>query len=102
MAAGIWVRVMKDNRMARSETQPCARIDWLEALDEVCRRMDLQRPVLLRCHERDWDSFGLTRFLPEHFMESVDFDRMDVQFIDPDKKKKRGGDFPPDGPTAYL
>ena len=28
------------------------------------------------------------RFLPEHFMESVPFDRMEVEFIDPDKKKK--------------
>ena len=29
----------------------------------------------------------VARFLKEHFMEDVSFDRMEVEFIDPEKKK---------------
>ena len=34
------------------------------------------------------DGISQARFLPDHFVESVNFDRMEVEFIDPDKKKK--------------
>ena len=44
--------------------------------------------MILPRHERDWDQFSQARFLPDHFVESVGFDRMEVEFIDPDKKKK--------------
>ena len=44
--------------------------------------------MILPRHERDFAQFNQARFLPEHFVESVSFDRMEVEFIDPDKKKK--------------
>ena len=37
----------------------------LELSDEICQQLDLSRPVIMPRHERDWDSFGLTHFLPE-------------------------------------
>jgi hypothetical protein len=36
--------------------------------------------------------FGQTRFLPDAFLDSVDFDRMEIEYIDPDAKKKRSKD----------
>ena len=44
--------------------------------------------MVLPRNERDWEQFTQTRFLPDCFLESVPFDRMEVEFIDPDKKKK--------------
>ena len=61
---------------------------WQQALDDICHGLDISRPVILPRHERDWEQFGLTHFLPEHFLESVHFDKLELQYIDPDKKKK--------------
>ena len=88
MAAGIWVKLIRHGRTARDEMIPCARQDWEDALTEACRRLDAPKPVILPRHERDYASFHQARFLPEHFVESVPFDRMEVEFIDPEAKSK--------------
>lgn len=88
MATGIWVRLMKKNRIDKDITAPCSQETWQEALETACQKMDVPRPMILPRHERDWDQFSQARFLPDHFVESVNFDRMEVEFIDPDKKKK--------------
>ena len=89
MAAGIWVKLIRHGRTARDEMIPCARQDWENALTEACRRLDLQRPCVLPRHERDFEQFGLVRFMPEHFIETVRFDRMEIEYIDPDSRKAR-------------
>ena len=89
MAAGIWVKLVRHGRTVRDVTVPCGRRDWGEALTEACHRLGLQRPFVLPRHERDFDEYGLTRFLPEHFLEAVPFDRMEVEYIDPDSKKSK-------------
>lgn len=88
MAAGIWVRLMKKNRIDRDLVRPCKMEDWQDALEGACHDLDVPRPMILPRHERDWDEFAQARFLKDHFVEHVDFDRMEVEFIDPDRKKK--------------
>ena len=88
MATGIWVRLMRKTRIDQDITVECALDDWQDALEEACHQLDVPRPLLLPRHERDWEQFSQARFLKEHFMEDVAFDRMEVEFIDPDKKKK--------------
>ena len=88
MATGIWVRLMRKTHIDQDTTVACAAADWQEALDAACRQMDVPRPIILPRHERDWAQFSQIRFLREHFMEEVPFDRMEVEFIDPDKKKR--------------
>ena len=88
MATGIWVRLMRKNRIERDLTVDCAHEKWQEALEDACHQLDVSRPMILPRHERDFAQFNQARFLPEHFVESVAFDRMEVEFIDPDKKKK--------------
>jgi len=39
-------------------------------------------------HHRDFEEFGQTRFLPEHFLESVNFDRLEVEFFDGQARKE--------------
>ena len=88
MAAGIWVRLMHKNRIDRDVTVDCSHEEWQTALEEACHKLDVARPMVLPRHERDWDQFSQARFLKEHFIEDTAFDRMEVEFIDPDKKKK--------------
>ena len=87
MAAGIWVRLVRRGHVLRDTTVPCAREDWEDALTEACHALDLQKPFVMPRHQRDLEQFGLTRFLPEHFVEEVPFDRMELEYIEPDAKK---------------
>jgi len=87
MARGIWVRLVKSGKVLDSRTVECEHADWESALTEACHALDLQKPVVLPRHERDFSQFNQARFLPEHFVESVSFDRMEVEYIDPEAKK---------------
>ncbi|MDO5327329.1 MAG: hypothetical protein Q4G00_11510 [Clostridia bacterium] len=89
MAAGIWVRLMHKNRIERDITVECTHEEWKNALEGACHQLDVSRPMILPRHERDWEQFSQARFLKEHFIEDISFDRMEVEFIDPDKKKKQ-------------
>lgn len=89
VASGIWVRLMRKMHIDRDITEACTAEDWQAALERACHTLDVPRPIVLPRHERDWQQFSQARFLREHFMEDVPFDRMEVEFIDPDKKKKQ-------------
>ncbi len=91
--AGIWIRLMRKNKIQRDISVECAREDWLEALDRGVEKLDAARPLLLEKHQRDWAEFGQTRFLREHFMEDVAFDRMEVEWIDPEAGKKTNEEY---------
>lgn len=92
MAEALWVRTIRRSRMEQSITEPCTRNDPMDALTEACRRLDIARPMWLEKNQREWDEFGQTRFLPDSFSESVPFDRMDIEYIDPDAPKKQSKD----------
>ncbi len=87
MAQGIWVRLMRHGKIAGSYMEPCDAEGWQDALTAACRALDVPKPVILPRHERDYGQFHQARFLPEHFIESVGFDRMEVEFIDPEAKR---------------
>lgn len=87
----LWARTVKKNRIARSETVDMPG-DLMEALGEVCALMDIPRPMWLAKHEREWDQFRQTAFTKDHFVESVPFDKLEIEQFDPDEKKKKSQD----------
>lgn len=87
MAAGIWVRLMEKSHIIKDTIESCTHENWTDALNEACRRLDLSCPVLMPKHYRDFETFSQTRFLPDHFIDSFPYDRMEVEYIDPDSHK---------------
>lgn len=88
MAGQLWVRVIRKNKIIESRTAPAPMKPGSRRWMISATGWNISRPVILPRHERDWEQFGLTHFLPEHFLESVHFDKLELQYIDPDKKKK--------------
>lgn len=88
----LWVRAIKRHRIALSETEPMEDGNMIEALSALLARMDLPRPLFLPKHEREWEEFGLTSFTRDHFIEAIPYDRIEIERIDPDAKKKRSQD----------
>lgn len=84
----LWVRLMKRHRVERDALIECEHENAEEALRELLPSLDLSQPMWLPRHRQDWEEYSLTRFRPEHFVESVDFDYMEVSFIFPEDEKK--------------
>ena len=92
MASALWVKEIRHHRIDRQSTAPCTRDDPQEALAEACHELDIPKPLWLDKHQREWDEFGMTRFLPDAFFESVPFERLEIEYIDPDAKKRKSQD----------
>ena len=84
MATALWVKTVRHHRADLQTTVPCGREDAHEALLKACHELDK--------NEREWAEFGMTRFLPDAFFESVPFDRLEIEYIDPDAPKKKSRD----------
>lgn len=88
----IWARVMRAHRILRDHVQafdvekPADVANWNPVLVELCKPLDLARPIMLDKHVRELDRFGRTAFLPNDFMETVSFDRFEIELF-PEKKK---------------
>ena len=87
----LWGRMMKQQRIIRQETIEIENGDIEEAFLEICRRFDVQRPIQLPKHNREFERFGRTFFSKEHFTESVNFDKLEIELIMPDGEKRSSG-----------
>lgn len=62
--------------------------EWTAIVGELCRELDLSRPILMKKHLNELNTFRHTTFLPMDFMDGVDFAKFTVQIF-PEKKKQR-------------
>lgn len=60
--------------------------EWNAVLGDICHELDLSRPVLLKKHLNELNTFRHTAFLPSDFMEGVDFPSSRFSF--PGKEEK--------------
>lgn len=65
--------------------------DWSDIIGELCTELDLSRPVLLKKHSEELLKFNRTVFVPSDFMESVKFDKFEIELL----IEKRSGDREP-------
>ena len=78
----IWVRLVRRHRIVTQETAPCAWGEEKDVLRELCREMDVPAPMWLPKNEREYDQFHRTAFTADNFIESLRFDRMEIEFLD--------------------
>ena len=88
----LWARIIKKHRIERQATYDCRYEDVEEALTELCREFDIPRPLWLDKHTREYAEFRRTQFLPEHFMEDVPFQRLEIEYLDDDDTPRRSRD----------
>lgn len=92
MATALWVKTIRRHHIDLQTTVPCGRDDPREALREACHELDLPEPLWLDKNGREWETFGMTRFLQDAFFETVPFERLEIEYIDPDAPKKKSQD----------
>lgn len=90
--ARLWARIIKKHRIARQATAPCTPEGVHDALVELCRDFDIPCPIWLNKHENEFEAFRHTAFLPEHFMEDVPFQKLEIEYLDDEGKKRKSND----------
>ena len=88
----LWMRIIKKHRIDRQYIGACAPGGEREALIALCREGDLPVPMWLEKHEREFERFRRTAFLPDHFVEEVHFERMEIEFLEDETKTRRSSD----------
>ena len=87
----LWGRIINDHRIEKSETVDIIDGDIESAFLEICRRFDVQRPLQLPKHNREFEKFGRTFYSKEHFTEPIAFQKLEIELLTPDGEKKSSG-----------
>lgn len=90
--ARLWARIIMKHRIAKQATIEAAFEDADAALTELCRDFDIPKPLWLNKHDREFEEFRRTSFLPEHFMEEVPFQRLEIEYLEDDNRTRRSND----------
>ena len=88
----IWVRLIRHGRIMKQVTIPAVFENPFPALEKAMEKLDVSNPLWSSKNQSEWDVFFQTRFYPEDFMESVSFDRMEIEYINPSAPKRKSAD----------
>ena len=90
----IWAKVLKNHKIINeavrefSFARPSDAEGWHAVLVDLVKPLDLACPVLLDKHVQELARFNRTVFAQSDFIESVSFDKFEVEII-PEKKKEK-------------
>lgn len=84
----MWGKLIKDTRIIK-DTVICvsdyslSRTDMvLKALGEICYEFDLEKPMWLDAAILEFLRHAKTRFSQDNFIESIEFDFLEIQVIE--------------------
>ncbi|MCI8400906.1 MAG: hypothetical protein HFI38_02230 [Lachnospiraceae bacterium] len=86
----IWAKIFSENRMLRDmviqneDPQTTRTKKIFAALDEVCLAFDLSVPLWLDANIAEFKRHAKTRFRQDSFVDSIDFDFLELQVIEED------------------
>ena len=89
----VWAKVLNQHRITEQAVRefparPSDAQGWGKALTELVKPLDLACPVLLAKHVQELSRFNRTWFSQADFIESVSFDRLEIEIF-PEKKKEK-------------
>ncbi len=88
----LWGKIMKNNRFKNDCVIEIDHPEWSlkmkadTAIDEMCLKFDIQKPMWLPDNDKDYASFKKTSFRQDHFIEQIEFDYFEIEIIEDDKK----------------
>ncbi len=85
----LWARTFKDNHMQQDivvcdDTNETRTHKVFAAIESICYSFDLSRPIWLDSTIEDFKKHAKTRFSQDNFIDSIDFDYLEIQVIEED------------------
>jgi len=89
----LWITTVLDSKITKNivtdwDNRLSTEMALRDSLENACESLNLSMPIIMKKHISELNNFHRTKFLPEHFIESVDFDRMEIEIYDGKKNKK--------------
>lgn len=83
----LWGKIWKENHMIKdtvicNETETTRTHKIFDSLAEICYLWDLSKPIWLDTNITDFKKLGKTRFYADNFIDSIDFDYLEIQIIE--------------------
>lgn len=85
----LWAKIIKDNHLIR-DTVICDNSSdtrthkVLHALEEAVYQFDLGKPIWLEVTVNEFQRHAKARFHQDNFMETIDFDFLEIQVLEED------------------
>lgn len=85
----LWAKIIKDNHLLRDTVICDGSADTrthkvFHAIEEVCYQFDLGKPIWLDSTITEFKRHDKARFTADSFIESIDFDYLEIQVIEED------------------
>lgn len=85
----LWAKEFKNNRMLRDTVIEDPSDDTrthkvFRAIEKVCYQFDLSKPIWLDSTVSDFKRHDKTRFTQDNFIETIDFDYLEIHVIEED------------------
>lgn len=86
----LWTKVIKNNKMINdlvieNDDRDLNRTKKVfKAIDDICYEFDLAKPIWLEANISDFKKHDKTRFSHDNFIESIDFDYLEIEVIEED------------------
>ncbi len=83
----LWCKQFKHNRMIQDtvvedDSQDTRTHKILNAVNSACDDWDLAKPIWLDANIQEFQRIRKTRFSQDNFIESLDFDYLEIQIIE--------------------
>ena len=85
----IWAKLIGDNRIIKDmvveNTSDDTRTHKIfDAMETICHEFDLSNPIWLDATVKDFKRHSKCRFLRDNFIDSIDFDYLEIQVLEED------------------
>ncbi len=81
-----WGKIKTEDRILHDLVEESR--DFPSALETLCNKFDIGKPIVCDKHLKEMKSFRRTLFYPDDFVESVSFDTFEIELIDIKKNKQ--------------
>lgn len=76
--------MLRDIVICNSDLQLSRTKKIFQAIDEICLEFDLSKPLWLDATVADFQKHDKTRFTQDNFIDSIDFDYLEIHVIEED------------------
>ena len=81
----IWAKLMLDGKIKKQivyeKDEKLTYSHFFDYLSEICTKLDVPTPVLLKQHILQFAKFRHVKFIPRDFVDSTDFDKLWIENI---------------------
>ena len=85
----LWAKIIKDNHLLKDtvicdDSEDTRTHKVFHAIEEACYEFDLGKPIWLDSTISEFKRHDKARFTADNFIESIQFDYMEIQIIEED------------------